>query len=42
MAKRLHGVASPLKQEKYKQHFSKIENKTSKGKTNKKHKKNRK
>ena len=40
--KRLHGGSSPTKQEKYKQHFFKIEEKTSKGKTNKKHKKGRK
>ena len=42
MTKRLHGGSSPLKQEKYKYHFTKIEEKTSKGRTNKKHKKGRK
>ena len=42
MSKRLHGGSSPLKTEKYKQHFAKIEEKTKKGKTNKKHKKGRK
>lgn len=39
MTKRLHGGSSPLKERKYKEHFSKIAEKTKKGKTNKKHRK---
>lgn len=39
MSKRLHGGCSPTKAEKYKNHFKKIEEFTSKGKTNKKHRK---
>ena len=42
MSKRLHGGSSPTKEAKYKAHFAKIEEKTSNGKTNKKHKKGRK
>ena len=42
MTKRLRGGSSPLKEQKYKDHFKKIEDKTSKGRTNKKHKKGRK
>jgi hypothetical protein len=39
MTKRLHSGCSPLKQQHYKEHFKKIEDKTKKGKTNKKHRK---
>lgn len=42
MTKRLRGGCSPLKEAKYREHFFKIEEKTKKGKTNKKHKKGRK
>lgn len=42
MTKRLRGGSSPLKQEKYKSRFARIETTTTKGKTNKKHKKGRK
>ena len=42
MAKRLHGGCSPVKEQKYKERFFRIETTTTKGKTNKKHKKGRK
>lgn len=41
MSKRLRGGSSPTKEQYYKNHFAKIAEKTSKGKTNKKHKKGR-
>lgn len=39
MTKRLRGGSSPLKTQKYKDHFAKIANGTAKGKTNKKKRK---
>ena len=39
MTKRLNSGSSPLKERKYKEHFKQIEERTKKGKTNKKHRK---
>lgn len=41
MTKRLRGGSSPTKEQSYKNHFAKIADKTSKGKTNKKKKRGR-